>query len=58
MRILLMSVILAIAPGVALAAPLPAPVARMIEAAAETPGALATVAEVATELAKVRLVGG
>ncbi len=47
MRLLLMSVVLAIAPGFALAAPLPAPVARMIEAAAETPGALATVAEVA-----------
>ena len=47
MRILLTSAVLTAAPAVAMAAPLPAEVARMIEAAAQTPGALATVAEVA-----------
>lgn len=47
MRTLLISVLLAAAPGLALAEPLPDPVARMIDVAAETPGALATVAEVA-----------
>jgi putative salt-induced outer membrane protein len=47
MRILLMPALLAVMPSFAVAAPLPAEVARMIEAAAETPGALATVAEVA-----------
>jgi putative salt-induced outer membrane protein len=46
-RVLLISTLLAALPGLAVAAPLPAEVARMIEAAAETPGALATVAEVA-----------
>ncbi|HEX7887670.1 MAG TPA: DUF481 domain-containing protein [Phenylobacterium sp.] len=47
MRTLLISALLAAAPALALAEPLPEPVSRMIEAAAETPGALATVAEVA-----------
>lgn len=47
MRILLTSALLAALPGAGSAEPLPEPVARMIEAAAETPGALATVAEVA-----------
>lgn len=47
MRTLLITALCAFAPGLAMAAPLPAEVARMIEAAAETPGALATVAEVA-----------
>lgn len=47
MRILLITALCALAPGFAWAAPLPAEVARMIEASAETPGALATVAEVA-----------
>ena len=47
MRILLLTALCLLIPNLALAAPLPAEVARMIEAAAETPGALATVAEVA-----------
>ena len=47
MRVLLISILSTAVPAVAAAAPLPAEVARMIEAAAETPGALATVAEVA-----------
>lgn len=47
MRILLTSALLVISPGLAMAEPLPDPVARMLDAAAETPGALATVAEVA-----------
>jgi len=46
-RVLLISILSTAVPAVAAAAPLPAEVARMIEAAAETPGALATVAEVA-----------
>lgn len=47
MRVPLITLLCLFLPGPALAAPLPAEVSRMIEAAAETPGALATVAEVA-----------
>jgi putative salt-induced outer membrane protein len=47
MRIPLILALLAVMPGFAMAEPLPVAVARMIEAAAETPGALATVAQVA-----------
>lgn len=47
MRTPLILALLAVMPGFAMAGPLPAEVARMIEAAAETPGALATVAQVA-----------
>ncbi len=47
MRVPLIITLCLCAPGLAVAAPLPAEVSRMIEAAAETPGALATVAEVA-----------
>lgn len=47
MRILLLTALCLLAPGLAWAAPLPAEVSRMIEAAAETPGALGPVAEVA-----------
>jgi len=47
MRVPLITLLCLLLPGPALAAPLPAEVSRMIEAAAETPGALATVAEVA-----------
>jgi len=47
MRTLLLTALCLLAPGLALAAPLPAEVSRMIEAAAETPGALGPVAEVA-----------
>ncbi|WP_296596430.1 YdiY family protein [Phenylobacterium sp.] len=47
MRVPLITLLCLSIPAVAAAAPLPAEVSRMIEAAAETPGALATVAEVA-----------
>lgn len=47
MRVPLITLLCLPLPGLAVAAPLPAEVSRMIEAAAETPGALATVAEVA-----------